>query len=278
MRQASPSAGAPWGTRSGDGRHRPRTTRAIVRGIGPSRPDRAPRGVRETVPAFPDHGRDPCVPDAARTRWTRTPNTVRDVRLSMSSGNRTHSRSVSRNGTAAIHVPSARRSTPPTAHRPDRTLPGSRKHTAPGSHSGTEDGRDSSPRLRITHGDRRALTQVRRRPLGFPFRAGGRAVEIEAAPTTAHAKPTGRAWPAPRRRGPLPRGRDDDRGDPGRSGLPEGGREPVLPWDPLGARRHPPVPVTSYAPSPSPSPRPGRRRNGPCCRRRRPRPGRPGSR
>jgi IS605 OrfB family transposase len=50
------------------------------------------------APASPDHGHDPSAPDAARTRWTRTPNTVRGVRLSMSPGNRTHSRSVSRNG------------------------------------------------------------------------------------------------------------------------------------------------------------------------------------
>ncbi len=59
------SADAPWGTRSGDGRHRPHTTGAIVWGIGPSRPDRASQGGRETAPASPDHGHDPCAPDAA---------------------------------------------------------------------------------------------------------------------------------------------------------------------------------------------------------------------
>ncbi len=89
---------APKGTRSGDGRHRPTTTRAIVVGIGPSRPDQEPSGVRDPAPAFPDHAHDACRPDAERTRATRTPNTVRGVRLSMTPGNRTHSRSVSRNG------------------------------------------------------------------------------------------------------------------------------------------------------------------------------------
>ncbi|GGT24435.1 hypothetical protein GCM10010254_51050 [Streptomyces chromofuscus] len=97
-RQQWRSADAPWGTRSGDGRHRPHTTGVIVRGIGPSRPNRWLQGARETAPASPDHGHDPCAPDAERTRWTRTPNTVRGVRLSMSPGNRTHSRSVFRNG------------------------------------------------------------------------------------------------------------------------------------------------------------------------------------
>src|SRR5262249_16824787 len=63
----SRSAGAPWGTASGDGRHRPHTTRAIVRGIGPPRPDTAPQGVRKPAPASPDHGHDPC----RRTRRER---------------------------------------------------------------------------------------------------------------------------------------------------------------------------------------------------------------
>ncbi|GAA2894316.1 hypothetical protein GCM10010524_28270 [Streptomyces mexicanus] len=69
------SAGA-WGTRSGwgylpgrsgtgGGRHRPRTTGVIVRGIGPSRPHRMPRGVREPALAFPDHAHDAPAPDAA---------------------------------------------------------------------------------------------------------------------------------------------------------------------------------------------------------------------
>lgn len=98
MPRASRSAGVPEGTRSGDGRHRPATTRVIVAGIGPSRPDRNPLGVRNPAPASPDHGHDPLAPDAERTRGTRTPQTVRGVRLSMGSGNRTHSRSVFGNG------------------------------------------------------------------------------------------------------------------------------------------------------------------------------------
>ncbi len=97
-RQPWRSEGAPWDTRSGVGRHRPHTTRAIVRGIGPSRPDRTARGVRETAPVSPDHGHDPCRPDMERTRSTRTPNTVRGVRLSTSPDNRAHPHSVSRNG------------------------------------------------------------------------------------------------------------------------------------------------------------------------------------
>src|SRR5262249_27634857 len=74
----------------GDGRHRPRTIRATVRGIGPSRPNPAPQGVRD--PPHPrtsdygsrttDHGpRTRSVPpDAHRQRATRTPKTVRDAR------------------------------------------------------------------------------------------------------------------------------------------------------------------------------------------------------
>ncbi|GAB3894611.1 IS200/IS605 family element transposase accessory protein TnpB [Kibdelosporangium lantanae] len=92
------SADALSGIRSGDGRHRPHTTRAIVWGIGPPRPDRAPQGVREPAPTIPDHGHDPRRPVAERTRATRTPTTVRGVRLSTNPGNRTHSHSVSRNG------------------------------------------------------------------------------------------------------------------------------------------------------------------------------------
>ena len=52
-RQPWRSKGAPRDIRSGDGRHRPRTTRAIVQGIGPSRPDRASPGVREPAPRIP---------------------------------------------------------------------------------------------------------------------------------------------------------------------------------------------------------------------------------
>jgi len=52
------SDGAPSGIRSGDGRHRPHTTRVIVRGIGPSRPDRRSEGVRKLAPTFLDHARD----------------------------------------------------------------------------------------------------------------------------------------------------------------------------------------------------------------------------
>jgi IS605 OrfB family transposase len=54
------------------------------------------------APAFPDHGHDPCAPDAERTRATRTPNTVRGVRLSMSPGSRARSRSVPWNGRFAV--------------------------------------------------------------------------------------------------------------------------------------------------------------------------------
>ncbi|ROQ24645.1 IS605 OrfB family transposase [Streptomyces sp. PanSC19] len=72
----------------------------IVQGIGPSRPDQAPSGVRNPATASPDHGPDPRRPDAERTRATRASNTVRDVRLSTSPGNRTHSRSVLRNGSS----------------------------------------------------------------------------------------------------------------------------------------------------------------------------------
>lgn len=56
-----------------------------------------PRDVRTS--AVPDHGHDPCRPDAERTRATRTPNAVRCVRLSTRPGNRTHARAV--RGTAA---------------------------------------------------------------------------------------------------------------------------------------------------------------------------------
>ena len=88
--------------REARGRHRPHSTGVMRWGIGPSRPDQASLGVREPAPAFPDHGHDPCRPDAERTRATRTPNTVRGVRPSMGSGNRTHSRSVLRNGSGRI--------------------------------------------------------------------------------------------------------------------------------------------------------------------------------
>ena len=50
--------------RSGDGRHRPLLTGEMSKGIGPSRPDQASLGVREPAPASPDHGHDPCRPDA----------------------------------------------------------------------------------------------------------------------------------------------------------------------------------------------------------------------
>ena len=67
-----------------------------MRGIGPPGPDQVSRGVKD--PAFPDHQHDPGRPDAERERATRTPDTVRGVRLSMSPGNRTHSRAVFGNG------------------------------------------------------------------------------------------------------------------------------------------------------------------------------------
>ncbi|MFE7443073.1 IS200/IS605 family accessory protein TnpB-related protein [Streptomyces chartreusis] len=50
-------------------------------------------GREGTRPRTPEHGHDPCVPDAERTRETRAPNTVRGVRLSMGSGSRTPPRS-----------------------------------------------------------------------------------------------------------------------------------------------------------------------------------------
>src|SRR5262249_30459100 len=95
MPRASRSAGAPWGTASGDGRHRLLPTRAMDSSIGPPRPQAAPQGVREPAPAPLDHGNDPLGPDAARTRETRTPTTVRSVRLSPC-----NSSSVPRNGSA----------------------------------------------------------------------------------------------------------------------------------------------------------------------------------
>ncbi|MFD8380730.1 hypothetical protein ACFV2X_19630 [Streptomyces sp. NPDC059679] len=67
-------------------------------GIGPPRPDTAPEGVRNAAPVSPDHGHDPMALGAERKRPTSVPNTVRGTRLSMGSGNRTHSRSVLRNG------------------------------------------------------------------------------------------------------------------------------------------------------------------------------------
>ncbi|GGM86925.1 hypothetical protein GCM10011578_002300 [Streptomyces fuscichromogenes] len=56
---------------------------------------------RGPPPASPDHGHDPSAPGAERTRSTRTPNTVRGVRLSTNPGDRTNSRSVSRNGVSS---------------------------------------------------------------------------------------------------------------------------------------------------------------------------------
>src|SRR5260370_201883 len=51
-------AGAPSGTRSGDGRHRPTTTRVIVVGIGPPRPTVVTEGVRQpATPARSGRGR-----------------------------------------------------------------------------------------------------------------------------------------------------------------------------------------------------------------------------
>jgi IS605 OrfB family transposase len=98
MRRASPSGDAPSDTRSDDGRHRPRITRAIVWGIGPPRPDRRSGGVRKPAPTFPDHAPDARRPVVERKRATRVPNTVRGTRLSTSPGNRTHFHSAFRNG------------------------------------------------------------------------------------------------------------------------------------------------------------------------------------
>lgn len=72
MRRASRSGDAPSDTRSGDGRHRPTPTRVIVVGIGPSRPDRRPGGVRNPAPTFPDRA-----PDARRLVVERRRATLR---------------------------------------------------------------------------------------------------------------------------------------------------------------------------------------------------------
>ncbi len=66
MPRASRSDDAPSDTRSGDGRHRPVTTRAIVTGIGPSRPDRGGRGREGTRRPVTERAHD------ARTRTGRT--------------------------------------------------------------------------------------------------------------------------------------------------------------------------------------------------------------
>jgi IS605 OrfB family transposase len=60
--------------------------------------DRRVPGREGTRPRIPGPRTRSCRPNAERTRATRTPNTVRGVRPSMRPGNRTHSRSVSRNG------------------------------------------------------------------------------------------------------------------------------------------------------------------------------------
>ncbi|CAM5634342.1 hypothetical protein SALBM311S_12884 [Streptomyces alboniger] len=121
MRQASRSGDAPSDTRSGDGQHRPTTTRVIVVGIGPSRPDRRPGGVRVPAPTFPDRAPDARRRTVERKRATRVPTTVRDTQLSTSSGNRTHSRSVFRNGVRLFR--------PMGGHREKE--PGTRAPTAP---------------------------------------------------------------------------------------------------------------------------------------------------
>lgn len=95
---SGPTASAPtvpWRTasttRSGDGRHRPHRTGVMRWGSGPSRPHQVSRDVRKPAPASPDHGHDPCTPDAERKRATGVPTTVRGTRLSTSPGSRTHS-------------------------------------------------------------------------------------------------------------------------------------------------------------------------------------------
>jgi hypothetical protein len=92
------SDGAPSGTGSGDGRHRPGHTRVMWPGIGPPRPDPPPEDVRKPATPRTDHGHDPCTHPDNRTRATRRPNTVRDRPPS-----RTHFRSVSRNGETPLH-------------------------------------------------------------------------------------------------------------------------------------------------------------------------------
>ena len=87
------SDGAPSGTGSGDGRHRPDHTRVMWPGIGPARPDPQPADARKPATPRRDHGHDPCTHPDNRTRATRRPNTVRGRPPS-----RTYSRSVIRNG------------------------------------------------------------------------------------------------------------------------------------------------------------------------------------
>jgi len=98
MRRASRSGDVPSDIRSGVGRHRPTPTRVIVVGIGPSRPDRMPGGVRNPAPTGPDRAPDARRRAMERKRETSVPNTVRGTRLSTGPGNRTHSRSVFRDG------------------------------------------------------------------------------------------------------------------------------------------------------------------------------------
>jgi len=76
---SSRSGDAPSGTAFGGGWHRPTMTRATIVGIGPSRPDSRPTGVREPAPRTPGPHTGCVPPDAERTRATGTPKTVRGV-------------------------------------------------------------------------------------------------------------------------------------------------------------------------------------------------------
>jgi hypothetical protein len=89
------SDGAPSGTASGDGRHRPATTRAMVAGIGPSRPHPVPQSATKSATPGQDHAPNARAHPGRRTRTTRRPSTVRGRPPS-----RTHLRSVSRNGSS----------------------------------------------------------------------------------------------------------------------------------------------------------------------------------
>jgi IS605 OrfB family transposase len=79
----------------------PHSTGEMLRGIGPSRPARAPLGVRDPAPAFPDHGPDPC----HRTRRERgQPGHPQPFGMSAVTriGPKTHSCSLTRNGCSCL--------------------------------------------------------------------------------------------------------------------------------------------------------------------------------
>ena len=111
MPRASRSGDAPSGTRSGDGRHRPTTTRVIVVGIGPPRPHRAPGDVREPAhPPGPAH-------DARRRTGSESGGPARPTPFGMrpvrSSGSKTHLCALARNGWPGRRLAVTFRSYPP---------------------------------------------------------------------------------------------------------------------------------------------------------------------